>query len=147
MLLSNSARLLSRRVIQTANRRTASTNAFRSNEENFRKALPYYASAATAAAALVAVGTIQNSQSNVTANEASSVQEAVKAVEDRFAVYWPRNIIILFGPPVSTYLMEFISFLIILILVGSWKRNSCSKNRRYAWNSTIIHWRYVKSSR
>jgi len=99
MLLSNSARLLSRRVIQTANRRTASTNAFRSNEENFRKALPYYASAATAAAALVAVGTIQNSQSNVTANEASSVQEAVKAVEDRFAVYWPRNIIILFGPP------------------------------------------------
>jgi len=97
MLLSNSARLLSRRITQTASRRASSTNAFRSNEENLRKALPYYATAT--AAALVAVGAIQSSQSNVTANEASSVQESVKAVEDKFAVYWPRNIIILFGPP------------------------------------------------
>ena len=109
MLLSNSARLLSRRITQTASRRASSTNAFRSNEENLRKALPYYATAT--AAALVAVGVIQSSQSNVTANEASSVQESVKAVEDKFAVYWPRNIIILFGPPVSVFLIESISFL------------------------------------
>jgi len=102
MLISSSARLISRRIIQSGTtRRTASTtnNAFRYNEENLRnKALPYYASAT--AAALVAVGAIQhNNSQNVTATEGSSVQEAVNAVEDKFAVYWPRNIIILFGPP------------------------------------------------
>lgn len=99
MLLSSSARILSRRIIQTGSRRKASTsNAIRYNEENLRKALPYYASAT--AAALVAVGAIQhNSSQNITATEGASVQEAVKAVEDKFAAYWPRNIIILFGPP------------------------------------------------
>lgn len=100
MLLSSSVRVISRRVIQSGSRRTASTNAFRYSEEHLRnKALPYYASAT--AAALVAVGAIQhnNSSQNITANEGASVQEAVNAVEDKFAVYWPRNIIILFGPP------------------------------------------------
>lgn len=29
----------------------------------------------------------------------SKVEEAVKAVEDKFVTYWPRNIMILFGPP------------------------------------------------
>jgi hypothetical protein len=28
-----------------------------------------------------------------------AVQKAVKEVEDKFGTYWPRNILILFGPP------------------------------------------------
>ena len=29
----------------------------------------------------------------------SVVEKAVKETEDKFATYWPRNILILFGPP------------------------------------------------
>merc|ERR1711982_249359 len=63
-------------------------------ENELRKLLPYL----SVAAATTVVGAIQYNNTNI-ATEASSVQEAVKSVEDKFAVYWPRNIIILFGPP------------------------------------------------
>ncbi len=29
----------------------------------------------------------------------SAVDDAVKKAEEKFALYWPRNIMILFGPP------------------------------------------------
>lgn len=109
MLLTPTARLLAcRRLLltgagptTTSSRRALTTNAVRFNnssskENELRKLLPYL----SVAAATTIVGAIQyNNTNNNIATEASSVQEAVKSVEDKFAVYWPRNIIILFGPP------------------------------------------------
>lgn len=88
----------SRRVLLAGSasyRRAASTNAFRHNskEQKLHKILPYFSAAA------LAVGAIQLNSNKSTATEGASVEEAVKAVEEKFAVYWPRNIIILFGPP------------------------------------------------
>jgi len=111
MLVTPAARLLAcRRLLLTggsssSSRRAASTNAFRfssnnsSKENELRKLIPYFS---VAAATIAAVGTIQHNNSNTNKNiatEGNNVQEAVKVVEDKFAVYWPRNIIILFGPP------------------------------------------------
>jgi len=103
LLTPSTARFFtSRRLLLTTahkkSHRAASTNAFRYNnyysskENELHKLLPYLA------AAIAAVSAIQlNSNKKSIATE--SVQEAVKEVEDKFAVYWPRNIIILFGPP------------------------------------------------
>jgi len=41
----------------------------------------------------------QWSNNNTQCDVASNVEEAVKKSEDKFATYWPRNIMILFGPP------------------------------------------------
>merc|ERR1740139_902674 len=52
--------------------------------------------------AAVAAGlAIKEIESRGTNCEESKVEGTVKAVEDKFATYWPRNILILFGPPVS----------------------------------------------
>merc|ERR1719203_1217099 len=39
-----------------------------------------------------------NSGKDVTSLEAASPEEARKVVEDKFATYWPRNVVIIFGP-------------------------------------------------
>merc|ERR1719469_701050 len=50
--------------------------------------------------AAVAAGlAIKEIESRGTNCEESKVEGTVKAVEDKFATYWPRNILILFGPP------------------------------------------------
>merc|ERR1712194_802781 len=50
--------------------------------------------------AAVAAGlAIKEIESRGTNCEESKVDGTVKAVEDKFATYWPRNILILFGPP------------------------------------------------
>jgi len=54
-----------------------------------------------AGAGLTALGLTYNNYATTTKCSAptSKVEEAVKAVEDKFVTYWPRNIMILFGPP------------------------------------------------
>jgi len=67
-----------------------------SNEEILRKALPLVLAGG------VAIGATQFSwQENQTdcALFSGKVEAAVKETEDKFATYWPRNIMILFGPP------------------------------------------------
>lgn len=53
------------------------------------------------AGGLAAVGLTQynSSESTKCFGGSKKVEEAVKAVEDKFVTYWPRNIMILFGPP------------------------------------------------
>ena len=97
----NTARLASRRivnnVIRPGFRNYTSASASRSNEELIRKSLPFIA----AAGMLVGVSQI-NKEEEPTVQclfKGNKTEEAVKATEDKFATYWPRNIMILFGPP------------------------------------------------
>lgn len=71
--------------------------------KNSSNMTPY--AAASLAALLAAMQITQDDNKSVTYNEAynrtSSVEEAVKQIERKFGTYWPRNILILFGPPGS----------------------------------------------
>jgi len=96
-IATTTVRLTSRQLLLSSSRRSVSSTcarAFRSSNtqsnqnDTLRQMLPYLSIAA------VAVGASQL-QKDVTATEPSDV----KAVEDKFATYWPRNILILFGPP------------------------------------------------
>ena len=91
------ARTAARRVVSNASRRTAST--LRRGEEARRAVLPLMA----AATAVGGVGYMTLNQQENNAQCLSGANTA-EAVEEKFATYWPRNIMILFGPPVSHYL-------------------------------------------
>jgi adenylate kinase len=66
-----------------------------SNEDKFRKAFPYLSAAAIAGLVHLSIN------NNATTAESTTTEEAIKQVEDKFGTYWPRNILILFGPPGS----------------------------------------------
>lgn len=67
------------------------------NEELIRKISPYLA---LAGASAFASSLLMEEQEKVQCGIfGTSVQEEIKKVEDKFASYWPRNIMILFGPP------------------------------------------------
>merc|ERR1712194_64108 len=54
------------------------------------------------AAGLAAIGafSFNNNNKNVShCDTSASVADAVKETENKFAAYWPRNIMIIFGPP------------------------------------------------
>jgi len=51
------------------------------------------------AGGLTAIGLTQYNNNVQCGAPTSKLEEAVKAVEDKFVTYWPRNIMILFGPP------------------------------------------------
>jgi len=54
------------------------------------------------AAGLAAIGafSLNNNNNNVShCDTSASVADAVKETEEKFATYWPRNIMIIFGPP------------------------------------------------
>lgn len=93
---SNAFRVLSRRVITSSSRRclTAATQQSRQGQgDNFRNALPILTAATVAG--LVHLSTTNNT----TSADETSTTTATKQIEDKFATYWPRNIMILFGPP------------------------------------------------
>jgi adenylate kinase len=54
---------------------------------------------AATAGLVAAVATLQQQEANKTQNFWKSAKTAVKETEDKFGNYWPRNIMILFGPP------------------------------------------------
>lgn len=102
MISSNAVRQLSRRVANSSVRgraflNTAASSSSKSAKEDFvRSAFPLLAAAGLAIGA--------STQWNQETTECGllggkKVEAAVKETEDKFATYWPRNIMILFGPP------------------------------------------------
>jgi len=69
------------------------------NEESFRKVAPYLA----VAGLTIGLSTTQLSERDEKVEcglfSGGDVEDAVKKTETKFATYWPRNIMILFGPP------------------------------------------------
>ncbi|CAJ1962258.1 unnamed protein product [Cylindrotheca closterium] len=76
----------------TAQRGFATVGAKVAKSDNARKAL------VAGAGLTLAVAALQQREDNKTQNLFGN-KKAVKAVEDKFGTYWPRNIMILFGPP------------------------------------------------
>mmetsp|Transcript_7826 Transcript_7826/g.12094 ORF Transcript_7826/g.12094 Transcript_7826/m.12094 type:complete len:425 (+) Transcript_7826:44-1318(+) len=95
------ARTATRRVISNASRRAAST--LKQGEDEARRAvLPLMAGAATVGGLYFINQQQQQENNNNTSNYAQCLSKAdntAEAVKDKFATYWPRNIMILFGPP------------------------------------------------
>jgi len=99
-MFCNATRLASRRIAASSIRSTgvrclsASTKAAPTS----KNAMPFIL-----AGGLAAVGLTQYNNDSATTKcllgKSKKVEEAVKAVEDKFGTYWPRNIMILFGPP------------------------------------------------
>jgi len=72
---------------------SASHQSRQSQGDNIRNALPILS--AVTIAGLVHLS-INNKKTSL---DAASPADAVKEIEDKFGTYWPRNIMILFGPP------------------------------------------------
>jgi len=93
-------RTASRRIASSSIRArftTASKPKASTNDEIFRKVSPFVA----AAGLTVGLGTffMQEEENTQCAFWGENAEEAVKKTEEKFATYWPRNIMILFGPP------------------------------------------------
>jgi len=93
-MLTSTFRHSVRRVAATANaqRGFASVTTKVAKSDNARKAF------VAGAGLTLAVAALQQREDNKTQNLFGN-KKAVKKVEDKFATYWPRNIMILFGPP------------------------------------------------
>lgn len=97
MFASSAVRAASRRVVTSSTRRQFSSATAKTASSAPRSAAPMLTAAGLATAAFV----VQQSQDK-TYNffgGGDAVQKAVKEAEDKFGTYWPRNIMILFGPP------------------------------------------------
>ena len=96
MTMNTIARTATRRVISNASRRNVST--LRQGENDTRRAIvPLMAVSATVGG----LGYFLQQQDNKSYSQCLSKETTAEAVNDKFATYWPRNIMILFGPPVS----------------------------------------------
>lgn len=92
------ARTATRRLISNASRsRAASTLRQCGEYEASRAVLPLVAVSATVGG-LYFLNTTNNNSNNTAYTQCLSNNTA-EEVEDKFATYWPRNIMILFGPP------------------------------------------------
>jgi len=94
MLASNTLRIATRRLASSSRRTLATASRVSSKNE---KALPLLA-----IAGLAMGGTAMLCNDSKTSNffgKTESVEEAVKETKAKFGTYWPRNILILFGPP------------------------------------------------
>ena len=106
MFASSAVRAASRQVVASSVRRQFSSVAAKtvvkqtagsSSSSSARAAAPFLA-----AAGLAVTATMLQKREERTFNlfgGSDAVQKAVKEVEDKFGSYWPRNILILFGPP------------------------------------------------
>lgn len=95
MFFTPSARIAVRRalVASQSSRYLTSNAARQSSQENSFKAAPFVA------AASVALMISQLSPQKDVAETEANMSLAVKETEEKFAIFWPRNILILFGPP------------------------------------------------
>ena len=118
MLSTTLLRTTGRRIISTATSQTkrtvSSSNAFkRANANEAHKLLPII----TAATIVGGWGimTMQDENNTKTAQCLFGRSDTqVREVEDKFATYWPRNIMILFGPPGALMVGGYIYFVIIV---------------------------------
>ncbi len=98
MFLNTISRTATRRVVSNASRRAAFTTLRQQGEEETRRAVLPLIAAATTVGGLGYVTLNQQQQDNK-ALCISKTENTAAAVEQKFATYWPRNIMILFGPP------------------------------------------------
>ena len=98
MFLNTVSRTATRRVVSNASRRAAFTTWRQQGEEETRRAVLPLIAAATTVGGLGYVTLNQQQQDNK-ALCISKTENTAAAVEEKFATYWPRNIMILFGPP------------------------------------------------
>jgi len=98
MLLSSTARLAARRVVSTAafrsSARTATTRSAASADSR-SSIIPLAVVAAAGGLALGASRMREEEKTQCLFGTGSNTE----AIEEKFATYWPRNIMILFGPP------------------------------------------------
>mmetsp|Transcript_63365 Transcript_63365/g.74175 ORF Transcript_63365/g.74175 Transcript_63365/m.74175 type:complete len:215 (+) Transcript_63365:100-744(+) len=95
-----SARVTNRRILTTATRRTASFVSSSAKGTSDKRKFLSHASLPVVFGAAAGLVYISQKDNNVTFSEAAeSTEDAVKKVGNKFATYWPRNIMILFGPP------------------------------------------------
>lgn len=95
MIFARAATRFATRLNSSSRSAFLSTKAVRSNNELLRRAAPFMIAAGGLSIAGV---TYQNTECDSAANN-KAIEESIKMVEDKFATYWPRNIMILFGPP------------------------------------------------
>jgi adenylate kinase len=97
MFLNTVSRTATRRVVSNASRRAAFTTLRQGEEETRRAVLPLIAAATTVGG--LGYVTLNQQQQDNKALCISKTENTAAAVEEKFATYWPRNIMILFGPP------------------------------------------------
>jgi adenylate kinase len=95
MVMNTFARTAARRVVSSASRRAACTLVRQGEEEARRAFLPLMAAATTVGG----LGYMALKQQDSKAHCLSKTGTTAEEVEEKFATYWPRNIMILFGPP------------------------------------------------
>ena len=122
MLLSNAIlRTASRRIISTASsqsKRAASSSAFkRAAEKETSKLLPILT--ATTIVGGWGLMTMQEDETKTAQCLFGKKGTQAKEVEDKFATYWPRNIMILFGPPGMCFcvFISYCFYVLIYILI------------------------------
>jgi len=69
------------------------------NEESFSKVVPYLAVAGLTLGLSSTQLIERDEKTECSIFGGSNVEDAIKETEDKFSTYWPRNIMILFGPP------------------------------------------------
>jgi len=89
------ASLTARRVATRIPKSAFSSAAKPAAEQQRRMAVPLFA----AAAGLTVMAVASQQQNKKTQNDGAVSTASVKEVEAKFGKYWPRNILILFGPP------------------------------------------------
>merc|ERR1719343_775522 len=95
MISSNALRMAARRAASSRSSAVRFSSTMQQATANNRnKAL-----VATTAGLVATVAALQQQESNKTQNFWKSAKTAVKETEEKFGTYWPRNIMILFGPP------------------------------------------------
>lgn len=91
MIFARSATRFATRIGAAPRSAFLSTKAVRSNNDMFRRAMPLVA----AAGGLTIAGvTYQTNVDCDSVASAKSVQDSIKQIEDKFATYWPRNIMV-----------------------------------------------------
>lgn len=96
MIFARSATRFTSRIGSTSRSAFLSTKAVRFNNDTLRRAMPVVAAAGGLTIAGVTYKTITDCDGSASS---TSIEQSIKRIEDKFATYWPRNIMILFGPP------------------------------------------------
>lgn len=92
-MFSTAARRLTTAGVRSVGARCLSTSAKTASRSMNKNALPFLFAGGLTAFGLTQYNQSQSAQCDTAAGDDS------KAVENKFATYWPRNILILFGPP------------------------------------------------
>jgi len=98
-MLASSARIANRRILSPASRRVASFTSSSAKASSDKSKFFSRASLPVVFGAAAGIVYISQNGNDVTFSEAAESTEEVKKVEDKFAKFWPKNIMILFGPP------------------------------------------------